>query len=489
MGMVGADNILHRPTPKMSIVIDSKTSICYRYFSFHLSGSISQIILPDKKPEYIFKLKEIKNMSLIEYMYDINNISNIETTIYEEGFVEKANEITDKLNCFNFEYIKSLKVDLKNEYQMIYFRKSSYPSDAFLIRMNCRKSIILYRNKNETELLWKHEGNGINAELAIYDNDRVFISQKGNLVPLTLKNDLFSRSMFSKIIAEILDYYSMKNSIYKDFKRCLELNICCLLPLTIEEIGVYHNLQELFHNKYPKTEKLNYNFNKGDINLSYLAVKAMSKVDNDCVGILFQYCADKAKQGCGQSYFGYNPFGRFNDNVKILLGKLLSDRVSVSAKNTIIDDYINMCYQTKTKIRLKYTSIKKIEEAHNALVTKSLKKEQRSAKNIVSTNTRYNNLRKLLPKKFEWLMTQERLALESEMQGNCVVSYANKVKKDKCQIYSYVDSQGLRHTIEFNISRNKYHCVQLLSKYNEDPSEEALQFVAKLLDSPENTIK
>ena len=183
---------------------------------------------------------------------------------------------------------------------------------------------------------------------------------------------------------------------------------------------------------------------------------------------MFQYCADKAKQGCGQSYFGYNPFGRFNDNVKILLGKLLSDRVLVSAKNTIIDDYINMCYQTKTKIRLKYTSIKKIEEAHNALVTKILKKGQRSAKSI---------------------MTEERLALESEMQGNCVVSYANKVKKDKCQIYSYVDSQGLRHTIEFNISRNKYHCVQLLSKYNEDPSEEALQFVAKLLDSPENTIK
>lgn len=187
MGMGGADNILHRPTPKMSIVIDSKTSICYRYFSFHLSGSISPIILPDRKPEYIvkvksnFKLKEIKSMSLIEYMYDINNISNIETTIYEEGFVEKANEITDKLNCFNFEYIKSLKVDLKNEYQMIYFRKSSYPSDAFLIRMNCKKSIILYRNyrnKNETELLWKHEGNGINAELYILSfsccNNQVF---------------------------------------------------------------------------------------------------------------------------------------------------------------------------------------------------------------------------------------------------------------------------------------------------------------------------
>ena len=110
------------------------------------------------------------------------------------------------------------------------------------------------------------------------------------------------------------------------------------------------------------------------------------------------------------------------------------------------------------------TSIKKIEEAHNALVTKILKKGQRSAKSIVSANTRYNNLRNLLPKKFEWLMTEERLALESEMQGNCVVSYANKVKKDKCQIYSYVDSQGLRQTIEFNISRNKYHCVQLLSK-------------------------
>lgn len=115
---------------------------------------------------------------------------------------------------------------------------------------------------------------------------------------------------------------------------------------------------------------MNYNFNKGDINLSYLAVKAMSKVDNDCVGILFQYCADKAKQGCGQSYFGYNPFGRFNDNVKILLGKLLSDRVLVSAKNTIIDDYINMCYQTKTKIRLKYTSIKRLKKHITHLLPK-----------------------------------------------------------------------------------------------------------------------
>lgn len=146
-----------------------------------------------------------------------------------------------------------------------------------------------------------------------------------------------------------------------------------------------------------------------------------------------------------------------------------------------------MCYQTKTKIRLKYTSIKKIEEAHNALVTKILKRTK-VGKSIVSANTRYNNLRKLLPKKFEWLMTEERLALESEMQGNCVVSYANKVKKINVK-YILMWIRRLRHTIEFNISRNKYHCVQLLSKYNEDPSEEALQFVAKLLDSPENTIK
>lgn len=32
-------------------------------------------------------------MSLIEYMYDINNISNIETTIYEEGSWKKQMEL------------------------------------------------------------------------------------------------------------------------------------------------------------------------------------------------------------------------------------------------------------------------------------------------------------------------------------------------------------------------------------------------------------
>lgn len=77
----------------------------------------------------------------------------------------------------------------------------------------------------------------------------------------------------------------------------------------------------------------------------------------------------------------------------------------------------------------------------------------------ITKETKFKLLRKILPPEFEWIKTRKRLIEETVMQHHCVWSYADKINKDKCQIYSYVDEDGKRYTLEFVIKRkNMFVC-------------------------------
>lgn len=60
------------------------------------------------------------------------------------------------------------------------------------------------------------------------------------------------------------------------------------------------------------------------------------------------------------------------------------------------------------------------------------------------------------------------------MQHHCVWSYANKITKDKCAIYSYIDREGKfnkegvskRYTIEFNYENGRYIVNQVQGQYD-----------------------
>jgi hypothetical protein len=114
----------------------------------------------------------------------------------------------------------------------------------------------------------------------------------------------------------------------------------------------------------------------------------------------------------------------------------------------------------------------------------------------VPKNSKFNALRDILPKDFEWIKTRTRLADESVMQSHCVYSYAGDIKSDKCAIYSYLDEEGkygkpsTRYTIEFAVSRKGYVIRQMQKAHNHGGSTSLAKEIKNLIkNSNEGQLK
>ena len=72
------------------------------------------------------------------------------------------------------------------------------------------------------------------------------------------------------------------------------------------------------------------------------------------------------------------------------------------------------------------------------------------------------------------LLTMKRLYLEGQMQQNCVYSYLNYIEKGESVIFSFVDSDNKRFTIEIYMTDGKYYINQFSGKYNSKEGTEKI---------------
>ena len=107
---------------------------------------------------------------------------------------------------------------------------------------------------------------------------------------------------------------------------------------------------------------------------------------------------------------------------------------------------------------------------HNELVKKiNFKKAESISDRKLKIHKDYDRLLKALCNlcnKYELIDTEKRLYLEGKRQHNCVYSYLDYIERGECVIFSYVDSDNKRFTIEFYISDGKYFINQISGKYN-----------------------
>ena len=148
----------------------------------------------------------------------------------------------------------------------------------------------------------------------------------------------------------------------------------------------------------------------------------------------------------------------------------------------LVNDYINMCFLNKKKISLTIKSIKELQNKHDQLST-----QYRYVQEVkIPKKSKFNTLRKILPKEFEWIKTKKRLIQEAKIQHHCVASYAGYITEEKCAIYSYVDYTGefafdqipRRYTIEFCINKNgEYYVEQTQGRYDQVNASKLSQFI------------
>ena len=159
------------------------------------------------------------------------------------------------------------------------------------------------------------------------------------------------------------------------------------------------------------------------------------------------------------------------------------------------EDYINMCFLIKQKVRLDIASGNQLDNLHED--TNRIDYDKETTKVKVPEKSKFNKIRRMLPEEFEWIKTRKRLITETKLQHHCVWSYADKITKDECAIYSYTDLDGKysydgiprRYTIEICINRQgKYYVAQTHGRYDRVNSSKMKEYVESLLYKNEEKI-
>lgn len=372
--------------------------------------------------------------------------------------------------------------------------------------------------------------------IVIFPNGDIYKETKNEkLVPISFKELYDLRNLNNdtkKLVDCIISEVSKMTPIFKDISRDFE--ITNLFPIKFNDLYKYHTKNELMKDMYGLAKDLPINYNKININLSYLIVKSYNYVNDRSKKILIQLkdkdnsilklvnrCIAKSWQRCTYKrkvFFFLQSIIIYTINEKTDLGKnrkkYIEDNLHLIAENILdaefyefeencaddmliqVGDYVNMCIysnkRVKPKVDLSISNIHTLIEKHNDVSWLSRKSGTRPVK--VPKDSVFNDLRKILPKEFEWIKNRKRLILETELQHHCVWSYADKISSDMCAIYSYVDKDGSkslcndgkpkRYTIEFNFNKQDgtYYIVQVQGKYDAVNSSDVQNYIYKILN-------
>lgn len=382
--------------------------------------------------------------------------------------------VTNFINAIDFKEICN-KITIVNKagHYYYYIHCSWDDKDVLTLEFGYSNRLCIYQNSNgEIRHQFQYKKK---LTIIMFEYSAIYYKCKSNerLVPLSLKTLLIHKHnpYLYDFIQNYFSYLSKKHPIFRDIWKYIQIDKQCFLPLKINDIVQYHSLKEMFQANYKLANNINYGWNKRSINLSYMIIKSWNIVN----------IADRNKL---LQITDWNFDDKYGLSVRYNIETFLFDYIISNIKcendiDIIVKDYIKMCLDCKEKVNISFKSIKKVKEAHDKLSEKNYMKQTPVVK--ITKETKFKLLRKILPPEFEWIKTRKRLIEETVMQHHCVWSYADKINKDKCQIYSYVDEDGKRYTLEFVIKRKKYVCVQIHGLANSKPPENFRTLVKEIL--------
>jgi hypothetical protein len=364
--------------------------------------------------------------------------------------------------------------------------------NIYLTRYDKTKS----KKNDDGEL--KAYGEGVPASFEFFMNrdNQIFYrhirnsnkGEKSSWYPLTMKKLIpFIKchvlQEFFEALANTTKNYLLKD-VLKDMQECGDNFIC---PITYADTIKYHNKADYFFGSYKAAGVLRWNYNKHNMNLSYMIIKSLNKVDINDYGILQNTPDDMLR-------FIHRPFRSRKINTAIaefLAGYYV--KKDERLKNEAYD-FVNMCINDNQPVVLRYSIARMLDEHNHFMDNKNYAYYRKNVAAFrIPKNSKYRPLRKILPDDFEWIKTKKRLIDETMEMHHCVWSYYDKIARDGCAIYSYYDETGefdtsnehkpKRYTIEFNYSNktNTYSIKQVQTKYDRFGGEKLARHIKQLL--------
>lgn len=334
-----------------------------------------------------------------------------------------------------------------------------------------------------------------------YESSKIF---KSTNIAHLFENHLLKTYFLNKIDTPIIkDLKNLENtSLYHNPLRFIKVNFPSLKNS--------HTIQELIETIMG--EKIPFNLNKLDIYLALSFALSLKFVKEEEKNKIYQYlvkfkknCIDNINKEENLPYIKYIRITHkrkkfhcinilhlyFVDKLKIK--KLINDLLLKSNNigeitcyrkelESLVEDYTNLCYETKTLINLNINSIKRIETEHNLLI-KKLEEIKISKSKKLRIHKDFKDLK--LPKNFELIEKEGKLYLQGKKQHNCVYTRKDKINKGLIAIYN-LNFEGIDYTLEIKRDNNQYIINQIKGIYNQKPKKEVCSYVKEILEKFNN---
>lgn len=329
--------------------------------------------------------------------------------------------------------------------------------------------------------------------VVFYDDMHIFREkgESGNkkLIPLSLKDMHYLINQYGTVAKEFFIAYlkDIDNQyIAKDLIREIrDKGLLPLPPIPINEALKYYSIPALMKGYYKSSEGVN--FKKMGIRRGYFFMKSRGVLNPTSVSILSNILFDdeltrKHLKNCECLKYGH--LGRNMEHLivqffkSIIMQKIENiGRLDREYVEDIVLDYVFIMAREKN-VSLKHSSIRKLIDEH---VEVELRQDSyRTPRIAIPKNSKFKELRKKLPKEFEWIKTKKRIIEEGRRMRHCVASYAGAVNQDRCAIYHF-EYNKIPYTVEFRLGGNGYYVAQIQTVADRGYEVKAKQYIEKLI--------
>ncbi len=354
--------------------------------------------------------------------------------------------------------------------------------------------------KNETGISFSNTKKADGKEFVISPDGMFFTKTKSEkLIPAPLKDvcKWYHGTCLKEMFRVIFGIHG--NPFIDD---CLsDTGEACIIPVSLNEMTGYRNRSEFIKAKYKTSGEFAVNWNRVNLNISYLILSASRYVkDKKSRSILALSRDTGLLTGIKSTMHKNEKTKRFLEN--IILERITGEGAGMGydplngeyddGKEDLvrtIRDYVAVCMEEKAGVDLRIDNRHLLERKHNEAMVLNYEKKTKPVK--VPKESRYRAVHKVLPDTFEWIKTRKRLIRETAMQGHCVWTYADLITQDKCAIFSYMDSEGKysqdkkpeRFTVQVCWNKRRgFYPAQIKGRFNTNPKKELYGYVQDYLD-------
>ena len=304
-----------------------------------------------------------------------------------------------------------------------------------------------------------------------------------------VNRNLICKEQFRNFTAEFFSTVADAEKLYilKDISRTIRKYGFFLPSVPFPDVMLSRTPEEIIRSAVPGSAAMNINFNRTDLNKGCVIASLAPAVCERDMQVLKGMTPEIIKK----CFSLKNAFDGFKSKESV--GEFIENyyryvRGFTKSEERIAGDYVKMCLDTGTPVRLS-ASVKKLTDEHDGLARLIRKKkylEDDENEVLVPAPSRFDRLERsldfLCPNAFRRIRTSGQLLDEGEFQHNCVCSRKGLIENDRAAVFHW-DYDNSSHTVQFACIRGKYYLDEIKARFNEECSPSAMNRLHELLDA------